>query len=111
MPLLFPSGTSGHCKKLAPKWDAAAEQLKGRKDVTFANVDCTAQKKICSDEGVTQYPFLIKYNAKNMKGEVSARTRALICVPLILTGASSIASSVVLCPAVAGGTIREGARD
>ena len=59
----------GHCKALAPKWEQAAGQLKARSDITFANVDCTIQKQTCKDEGIESYPFLIKFNSANMKGE------------------------------------------
>jgi thioredoxin-like negative regulator of GroEL len=59
----------GHCKALAPKWKEAGEKLKDNAAVTFADVDCTVQKSTCSKEGVTSYPFLIKFNKGNMGGE------------------------------------------
>lgn len=46
----------GHCKTLAPKFEAAATQLKGV--AAIAKVDCTAQDSVCSRFGVRGYPTL-----------------------------------------------------
>jgi protein disulfide-isomerase A1 len=46
----------GHCKTLAPKYEVAATQLKGK--ATIAKVDCTAQEQVCSRFGVRGYPTL-----------------------------------------------------
>ena len=60
----------GHCKAIAPKWEEAATKLKAvTKDVVFANVDCTVQKKTCEEQGVPSFPMIIKFNKSNMKGE------------------------------------------
>lgn len=34
----------GHCKTLAPKWEAAAEKLKHNKNIVIAKIDSTANE-------------------------------------------------------------------
>ncbi|KAM3608656.1 uncharacterized protein V6R79_002408 [Siganus canaliculatus] len=46
----------GHCKRLAPEYEAAATRLKGT--VALAKVDCTANSNVCSKYGVSGYPTL-----------------------------------------------------
>ncbi|XP_062845485.1 protein disulfide isomerase family A, member 8 [Trichomycterus rosablanca] len=46
----------GHCKKLAPEFEAAAKRLKGI--ATLAKVDCTSQTEVCGRFGVSGYPTL-----------------------------------------------------
>lgn len=46
----------GHCKRLAPEYEAAATRLKGTAAV--AKVDCTANSNVCSKYGVNGYPTL-----------------------------------------------------
>lgn len=46
----------GHCKRLAPEYEAAATRLKGI--VSLAKVDCTANSNVCSKYGVSGYPTL-----------------------------------------------------
>ncbi|KAM9376402.1 protein disulfide-isomerase A3 [Pholidichthys leucotaenia] len=46
----------GHCKRLAPEYEAAATRLKGI--VPLAKVDCTANSNTCSKYGVSGYPTL-----------------------------------------------------
>ncbi|XP_005807506.1 protein disulfide-isomerase A3 [Xiphophorus maculatus] len=46
----------GHCKRLAPEYEAAATRLKGT--VSLAKVDCTANSNACSKYGVSGYPTL-----------------------------------------------------
>uniref|UniRef100_A0A8C9S0Z5 Protein disulfide-isomerase n=1 Tax=Scleropages formosus TaxID=113540 RepID=A0A8C9S0Z5_SCLFO len=46
----------GHCKKLAPEYEAAATRLKGI--VPLAKVDCTANSNVCGKYGVSGYPTL-----------------------------------------------------
>ncbi|KAI5087374.1 protein disulfide-isomerase A3 precursor [Silurus meridionalis] len=46
----------GHCKKLAPEFEAAATRLKGI--ATLAKVDCTSNTEVCGRFGVTGYPTL-----------------------------------------------------
>ncbi|GAA6065494.1 protein disulfide isomerase family A, member 8, partial [Tachysurus ichikawai] len=46
----------GHCKKLAPEFEAAAKRLKGI--VTLAKVDCTTNTEVCGRFGISGYPTL-----------------------------------------------------
>ncbi|CAL1594853.1 unnamed protein product [Knipowitschia caucasica] len=46
----------GHCKRLAPEYEAAATRLKGV--VSLAKVDCTANSEVCGKYGVNGYPTL-----------------------------------------------------
>jgi len=46
----------GHCKSLAPTWDALAGKTAGQFNV--AKVDCTIHRAVCSDFGVRGYPTL-----------------------------------------------------
>ncbi|KAM9068347.1 protein disulfide-isomerase A3 [Sarcophilus harrisii] len=46
----------GHCKRLAPEYEAAATRLKGI--VPLAKVDCTANSNTCNKYGVSGYPTL-----------------------------------------------------
>ncbi|XP_053537642.1 protein disulfide isomerase family A, member 7 isoform X2 [Ictalurus punctatus] len=46
----------GHCKRLAPEYEAAATRLKGT--VPLAKVDCTANSETCMKFGVNGYPTL-----------------------------------------------------
>lgn len=46
----------GHCKALAPEWEKAATQLKGK--VAVAKVDCTEEQALCQQYDVQGYPTL-----------------------------------------------------
>jgi len=46
----------GHCKQLAPEWESAATQLKGK--AVVAKIDCTIEQDICKNEGVSGYPTI-----------------------------------------------------
>jgi len=46
----------GHCKKLGPEYERAAEKLKGR--VPLAKVDATVESALSTKYGVKSYPFL-----------------------------------------------------
>jgi len=48
----------GHCKRLAPEYDQAAETLAGNDKVSIAKVDCTQEQSVCSKYGVQGYPTL-----------------------------------------------------
>jgi protein disulfide-isomerase A1 len=47
----------GHCKALAPKYEEAATELKG-KNIPLAKVDCTEEEDLCKENGVEGYPTL-----------------------------------------------------
>merc|ERR1712033_149934 len=49
----------GHCKRLAPEYEKAADRLvKNDPPVPIAKVDCTAETSTCSKYGVSGYPTL-----------------------------------------------------
>ncbi|XP_051917098.1 protein disulfide-isomerase A3 isoform X2 [Hippocampus zosterae] len=56
----------GHCKRLAPEYEAAATRLKGI--VPLAKVDCTAHTKTCSKYGVNGYPTLKIFRGGEVSG-------------------------------------------
>ncbi|OCK73806.1 protein disulfide isomerase [Lepidopterella palustris CBS 459.81] len=47
----------GHCKALAPEYEAAATALK-EKDIALAKIDCTEESDLCQSYGVEGYPTL-----------------------------------------------------
>jgi protein disulfide-isomerase A1 len=47
----------GHCKKLQPELEEAANFLKKR-DVKFAKINCDENKEFCETQGVRSYPTL-----------------------------------------------------
>jgi len=55
----------GHCKRLAPTWEALATKFEGKSGVTIAKVDCTADdnsnKDLCNAQGVNGFPTLNIY--------------------------------------------------
>lgn len=52
--IVFYAPWGGHCKKLLPQWEIAAESLQGR--VKFGKVDATAQEKLHERFGIWAYP-------------------------------------------------------
>ena len=61
----------GHCKSLAPIWDALADQLTGSSSVVIASVDCTAEgnEDLCQQYGVQGYPTLKYFKDGSEEGE------------------------------------------
>ncbi|OAX81698.1 protein disulfide-isomerase domain [Emergomyces africanus] len=47
----------GHCKALAPEYEAAATQLK-EKNIPLAKIDCSEEGNLCQEHGVEGYPTL-----------------------------------------------------
>jgi protein disulfide-isomerase A6 len=50
----------GHCKSLAPDWDALADKYSDSSSVVIGSVDCTTDenKDLCGEYGVQGYPTL-----------------------------------------------------
>lgn len=57
----------GHCKNLAPEWETAAKDLKGK--VKFGAVDATAHNTLASTYGVKGYPSIKLFPAGKNKGK------------------------------------------
>ncbi|KAI6672744.1 hypothetical protein NL676_000650 [Syzygium grande] len=51
----------GHCKKLAPEWKKAANNLKGK--VKLGHVDCDAEKSLMSRYKVQGFPTILVFGA------------------------------------------------
>lgn len=49
----------GHCKKLAPEWKKAANQLKGK--VKLGHVDCDSEKSLMSKFNVQGFPTILVF--------------------------------------------------
>lgn len=47
----------GHCKALAPEYEASATALKD-KDILLAKVDCVDQAELCASHGIQGYPYV-----------------------------------------------------
>lgn len=47
----------GHCKTLAPEYEAAAKEL-AKKSIPLVKVDCTTEADLCLKYGVQGYPTL-----------------------------------------------------
>merc|ERR1739848_106264 len=57
----------GHCKNMAPAWEALAKANQNGK-VRIAEIDCTTDAEACSDAGVRGYPTLIAFNTNTAEG-------------------------------------------
>ncbi|KAJ6794874.1 protein disulfide isomerase 8 precursor [Iris pallida] len=51
----------GHCKKLAPEWKRASNNLKGK--VKLGHVDCDAEKSLMSRYNVQGFPTILVFGA------------------------------------------------
>ncbi|KAF9045695.1 thioredoxin-domain-containing protein [Hymenopellis radicata] len=60
----------GHCKKLAPTWVKLAKLFQGK--LTVAEVDCDANKALCSAQEIEGYPTLVYYSAGGAKTEYTS---------------------------------------
>ncbi|PGH19072.1 protein disulfide-isomerase domain [Helicocarpus griseus UAMH5409] len=68
----------GHCKALAPEYEAAATELK-EKNIPLVKVDCTEEGDLCQEQGVEGYPTLKVFRGlDNVKSYSGARKSAAI---------------------------------
>ena len=64
-------GRSGHCKQLAPKFEAASERLKGV--AALAAVDASAEKDVGASYDVTGYPTLLVFKKGKNLGKYTGK--------------------------------------
>eukprot|EP00804_Cyclotella_cryptica_P028099 CCRYP_016164-RA/>CCRYP_016164-RA protein AED:0.06 eAED:0.06 QI:130/1/1/1/1/1/4/1615/205 len=69
----------GHCKKLAPDWDALADEYSSSSSVLIGSVDCTSDdsKELCEKYGVSGYPTLKYFKDGDTSGEAYNGARSL----------------------------------
>jgi protein disulfide-isomerase A1 len=48
----------GHCKALAPEYEKAAQELKGKDSGVLAKVDCTTDREVCNKFEVQGFPTI-----------------------------------------------------
>lgn len=73
----FFSPWCGHCKSLAPEWEKAATELKGK--VPVAKVDCTANQDLCNAQEVQGYPTLKLFrDGEAAPMEVARKAEAIV---------------------------------
>lgn len=56
--VMFYAPWCGHCKKMAPQWEAVAAKF-GAHSASVAKVDCTTSGDVCRRFGVRGYPTLL----------------------------------------------------
>ena len=67
----------GHCKALAPEYDAASIELDGI--VKIAKVDCTVEESVCTEQGVEGFPTLKVFrNGKSSTYNGERTSRSII---------------------------------
>lgn len=53
---------SGHCRRFAPNFDAAARKVAELQlDAKLGKVDCTIHQRFCAEKGITSYPTMKIY--------------------------------------------------
>lgn len=68
----------GHCKKLAPEYEAAAKILKETNNVLIGKVDATAEESLATKYNVTGYPSLFFFREGLVEAYTGGRTSSAI---------------------------------
>lgn len=88
----------GHCKTLAPEYEAAASELKD-KDVALVEVDCTQNQELCAEHKVKGYPTLMvfrgpdastPYNGGRTSNEIISYMSKELLPPLTIVDPSNL---------------------
>jgi len=67
----------GHCKNLAPEYEAAADTIKeSNEDITLAKVDCTENQELCTEYGVRGFPTLYVFEDGEKTSQYSGARKA-----------------------------------
>jgi protein disulfide-isomerase A1 len=72
----------GHCKALAPEYEAAAKELKA-KDIPLVKVDCTEETDLCQEFEVQGYPTLKVFRGLDNVKQYGGARKADAYVPLL----------------------------
>lgn len=77
--VMFYAPWCGHCKRLHPIWEQLAEMVNAEDDsqITIAQVDCTVDHQLCTDNDVTGYPTLKFFKLGSLEGVKFRGTRDL----------------------------------
>jgi len=87
----------GHCKKLAPEYEKAATELKGK--VSLAKVDATEEKDLASKYNVKGFPTLVWFeDAKETEYDGGRTAETIAEWVKSMTGAAVIEASAVPAP-------------
>lgn len=54
---------------MKPAWDKLSDKFASSSSVVVADVDCTVEKDVCSDNGVSGYPTIKYFKDGNKEGE------------------------------------------
>eukprot|EP01054_Gregarina_sp_Poly1_P005041 Gregarina_sp_Poly_1__5040@NODE_266_length_10382_cov_507_901212_g232_i0_p3_GENE_NODE_266_length_10382_cov_507_901212_g232_i0NODE_266_length_10382_cov_507_901212_g232_i0_p3_ORF_typecomplete_len471_score84_06Thioredoxin/PF00085_20/6_5e32Thioredoxin/PF00085_20/1e03Thioredoxin/PF00085_20/0_0009Thioredoxin/PF00085_20/1e24Thioredoxin_6/PF13848_6/7Thioredoxin_6/PF13848_6/3_6e08Thioredoxin_6/PF13848_6/5_3e19Thioredoxin_6/PF13848_6/2_2e02Thioredoxin_6/PF13848_6/0_56Calsequestrin/PF01216_17/1_7e15Calseques len=68
----------GHCKKLAPEYEAAATELKGKGGIPLADVDATVDKELSKKYNVQGFPTLFLFRNGKPEPYNGGRTQSAI---------------------------------
>ncbi|SOV13825.1 protein disulfide isomerase [Plasmodium sp. gorilla clade G2] len=73
--VMFYAPWCGHCKRLIPEYNEAANILNEKKsEIKLASIDATVENALAQEYGITGYPTLILFNKKNKINYGGGRT-------------------------------------